>query len=140
MVTNENYKSFNKNKDIEELQSNLKQYKLKLEDLIIDFQFFETILNAPIYKTKVLNLFENLQRFKEDINGYKNEVSKLLEDISRQVKIITKKIECGDLICDNFFVQNHDSLDRSILNLLKNSHQFKAEMFQYLASVIKDLE
>ena len=131
------YKSYNAGKTIEELQYNMLQYRTRLKDLETEFQFFEFLLNAPIYHSTTINLFENLQQFKTTIRSCKKQSQKLVMGLSTHTNQIAQKIECEDLICDHFFIQNHDTLELEIDTFFDTLSGFKIRMFQYLESVIK---
>jgi hypothetical protein len=78
METKNIFKSFNEKKSIEELKYNMLQFKTKIEEELIEYKFYENLIEASIYKTNAINLFENLELFKKEINATENEASDLL--------------------------------------------------------------
>lgn len=51
---------------------------------------------------------------------------------------IDKKIECEDLLCDNFFIKEIDDLKYEIFNFLVDFTALKLKIFKYLQHVIID--
>ena len=137
METQNLYQSFNADKTIEELQYNLLQYKRTLESYIIEYSFFKYLLKSSIFKYNVINLFESLEQFKKDIMNLETATTELITKINSNRNQITKKIECDDLICDNYFIKEYDDLEKKIYDFLIIYSDFKSQMFQYLQSVIK---
>jgi hypothetical protein len=135
-----NYNSFNENKSIEELLHNMLQFKKRLEEVIIEYKFYKNLLEASIYKLNAINLFERLEEFKKDINTTEKEALELLQEIKSYSNLITNKIECEDLVCDNFFIKIHDELENKIYELFIKNTNLKLKCFQYLESVLKAKE
>ncbi len=136
MEIKNDFKSFNENKSIEELKYNILQFKTRLEELIIEYKFYKNLLEASIYKSNTINLFENLEQFKKDINIAEKEALELLKEINSHSNSIVNKIECEDLVCDNFFIKIQDELEKKIHQLFIKSTNLKFEWFQYLESVL----
>jgi len=136
MKTKIEYKSFNNNKAIEELQYNLLQKRETLRNLIAEHQFYTFLLNAPIYKSLALNLFETLEGFKSEIEKVDQKTKMLLNEIGMQLYQIDKKIECQDLVCDNFFIKEIDNLEYKTSIFLIDIIDLKSRIFQYLQHVI----
>jgi hypothetical protein len=138
METKNIYKSFNDNKSIEELKYKLLQYNTRVEEEIIEYKFYQNLIEASIYKSNAINLFENLEMFKKEINATENEASELLKEIKLNSNSITNKIECEDLFCDNFFIKSYDELEEKTHSFFIKCTNFKIQMFQYLESVLKN--
>lgn len=136
METKNNFKSFNENKSINELKYNMLQFKTKIEAEIIEYKFYKKLIEASIYKTNAINLFENLELFKKDINATEKEAVELLSEINFHSNSISNKIECDDLLCDNFFIKSHDELEEKTHHFFMNCTKFKIRFFQYLESVL----
>ena len=130
------YKSFNTDKTIEELKYNLLQQRERFRNLIIAQEFYKKLLNAPIYKSHKLNLFETLENFKSELKNTVETTKELLNEIGMQLFQIDKKRECEDLVCDNFFVKQIDNLELKIHELLLEITALKLEMFEYYKEVI----
>jgi hypothetical protein len=131
------YKSFNENKSIEELKYNMLQYNKRLKEEIIEYKFYQNLIEASIFKSNTRNLFENLEMFKKDINNTENKALELLKEIEMHSNSISNKLECEDLFCDNFFIESHNDLEKKTYQFFIQCSNFKIKMFEYLESILK---
>ena len=136
METLEIYKSFNSNKSIEELQYNIIRDIQKLENLNLELEFYKSLIDKPIFKPHVMNLYESLVSFKNEIKGINKNRIGLLNEIYSHRNKIRNKIECEDLVCDNFFIRKHDDIELKAFNFYNKVSDFKSKWFQYIQSVI----
>ncbi|KGL62506.1 hypothetical protein [Polaribacter sp. Hel1_85] len=136
METENTYKSFNDNKSIEELKYNMLQFKIRLEEEIYENKFYKTLLEASIYKSNTRNLFENIEKFKQEIDTIENEALELLKEINSHSNSITHKIECDDLSCDNFFIESHNALEEKSYKFFIKCSGLKIQLFEYIESVL----
>tara|TARA_R110002051_G_scaffold31017_2_gene71157 strand:- start:169 stop:588 length:420 start_codon:yes stop_codon:yes gene_type:complete len=136
MKTKNEYKSFNTDKSIEELKYNLLQQRETFGNLIIEQEFYKKFLNAPIYQSEKLNLFEKLEGFKNELKQTAETNKLLLNEIGVQLFQIDKKVECDDLFCDNFFIKEIDTLELKIHNFLIKITALKLQMIEYFEDVI----
>lgn len=137
METQNTYISFNAEKTIEELQYKMLQYNTTLESFVVEYSFYMHLLKSEAFRPNVINLFEYLERFKKTLAHLETSTKSLIIEISSHNNQITKKIECEDLICDNYFIKEYDALENKIHNFLIEYSNFKSQMLPYLQSVIK---
>ncbi|WP_341215627.1 hypothetical protein [uncultured Wocania sp.] len=130
------YQSFNIDKSIEELQYNTLKEQTSLENLKFELYFYKMLLSKPIFKPHFMNLYERLTKFKNEIDTMNKNVVSLLNDLSNHAHQIRKKMECDDLVCDNFFVKKHDEIELKVFNFKTKIFNFKFRLFQYLESVM----
>ncbi len=131
------YKSFVANKTIEELQYQLLQYNENLHNLGKEIGFLRHMMNADIFKSETMNLFENLELFKDDLKTVNNIRISLIEETVNQMKQIRGKIECEDLVCDAFFTEEYELLESKIHTFLIKAVNLKLKIIEYLQGVIK---
>lgn len=136
MKTQETYKSFNSNKSIEELQYNISSAISILENLSLELEFYEHLLDKPIYKKHAINLYERLTNYKNEIKGINTKRVNLLNELYSHTNHIKIKIECEDLACDNYFVKEHEDIELKIFGFYNALSNFKFKLFQYLESVL----
>ena len=136
METLQTYKSFNENKSIEELEYNITKYITSLENLKFELHFYKVLLDKPIFKPHVLNLYEKFVKFKNEINSLNKNSSDLLDELSSHAHHIITKMECDNVACDSFFINRHDTLESKIFKLKIKIFNFKFRLFQYIESVI----
>ena len=64
MESQQIYKKSNNTKSLEEWLNSLKKQEMVLKELEREIQFYTTLLYKPIFKSRVMNLYETLARFK----------------------------------------------------------------------------
>lgn len=129
------YISYNSNKSIEELQYNLSNHVSVLENLKFELQFYIALLEKPIFKSHILNLYENLINFKNELSEIDESRTMLLNKLVKEIIKISNKIECDDLACDSYFISEYDTLDQKIFNYYQVVSNFKIGLFEYTQSV-----
>ena len=123
------YKSFNSNKTIEELQYNILKDITQFENLKLELEFYKYLIEKPVFKTHIMNLYERLVSFKNEIKMINETLIDLLNEIYAHAKHIENKIECEDLTCDNFFIKEHDDIELKIFNFHITISDFKLTIF-----------
>ena len=117
---------------------NMLQYKARLQGIKIEQEFFKFLVEASIFRPKIINLFERLEQYKSGIHQTGKKTINLLNEVDSHINKITNKIECDNLACDDFFIKIHEALEHNIFNFFVESEGSKVEIFQYLQSVIKN--
>lgn len=138
METTIKYQSFNQNRTIEELQYNLILHRTNLRNTIKELEFYTFLVGASIYKSETINLFEKLALFKKEAIKIEDKGKILLTEVGMQLFQINKKLECGDLVCDQFFIHTIDQLEKDIHAFLYTLSDLKSKIFQYLQHVIPE--
>ncbi len=138
METLQVFKSFNDNKSIEELEFNITKGEASLENFKFELQFYNSLLDKPIFKPHEMNLYETLLKFKNEIHALNENCKDLLSELNSHAHQIRIKIECEDMACDNFFIKNHDAIQLKVFNFKIKIFNFKFRLFQYLESVINN--
>jgi hypothetical protein len=130
---------YNSNKAIDELLYNTSQFKQKLMKLDEELRFCKFLIEARIFKPRVMNLFETLMIFDKKIDLHTIRIENLLLELKSHSIKITNKIECNDLECDMFFIKTQDKLERKSHNFITDVENLKSQIFQYLKSTIKNV-
>ncbi|MFT5848180.1 MAG: hypothetical protein ACJARX_001383 [Psychroserpens sp.] len=130
---------YNSNKAIDELLYNTSQFKQKLMKLDEELRFCKFLIEARIFKPRVMNLFETLMIFDKKIDLHTIRIENLLLELKSHSNKITNKIECNDLECDMFFIKTQDKLERKSHNFITDVENLKSQIFQYLKSTIKNV-
>lgn len=136
METLEFYRSFNGSKTIEELQYNISKAISKLENLELELEFYNVLLEKPIYKSHMLNLFERLSGFQKEVKTLDKKREDLLQDLHSHSNLIKNKLECQDMACDSFFIKAQDTMEMRVVNFQNSLSDFKFKLFPYLKSVL----
>lgn len=139
MKTHQAYKSFNTEKSIVELQYNMLGYVVRLKYLKEELEFLNFLVNASIYKANMMDLFENLEHFKKEIQRNLTKCDLLLIEANLKASQIVNKIECDELACDNYFIDAQNSLEQNIYEFNIENNLLKSEIANYLRGVIKTI-
>ncbi|WP_188650711.1 hypothetical protein [Yeosuana aromativorans] len=135
MEPQQGYKSFRGAKSLEELQYNLTKHLVWLRDLKFELEFYMAILDRPIFKNNIMNLFENLSRLKKDISQLEDKRMVLFHQISSRLKHM-KKAKGQDNDLSQLFKDNYDDAEKEMFNFSDKISNFKFGFFQYMQSVI----
>ncbi len=138
MESQQIYKSISNTKSLEECADNLIKQEKMLIELEPELQFYITLLYKPIFKSRVMNLYETLARFKYDLDHLDENRIKLLSKISTQLNQITSKIESKEVPFDNFLRDNMNDLNTEILKFYERIANLKSGLFEYIQSTILD--
>ncbi|MDG1730390.1 MAG: hypothetical protein P8K68_08790 [Algibacter sp.] len=136
METIKTYKSFTEHKSIEELQYNILTDLTSIENIKFELKFYKLLLEKPIFKSHVFNLYETLVRFKKEIKTLEENSQDLLNQLNSHAKQLRVKMECEDMVCDNFFIKTHDAIKQKTFNFKTTVFNFKFRLFQYVEGVI----
>lgn len=132
------YISFNSHKSIEELQYNISRNIITIENFKFEFQFYKSLLNKTIFKPHVINLYERLTGFKNEIVAINKSNISLINELNSLAHHIRNKIECDDMACDFFFIKQQDDLELKVFNHKAEIFNFKFKLFQYIESVVNN--
>ena len=136
METMNLYKNLNRDMSNEELMDIAHQWRVELEFLEHELLFLKNLLDSNIYEKNTMNLFENLQLFKGEIDNLNEERANLLDKVHTYHTQLSKKIECDDLSCDMFYMQLQEKMAFNITTFLDESKNLKLLLFEYIQSVI----
>lgn len=136
METKPVYKSFNSNKSLEELLYFITNDLQRLTELKIELQFYTILIDKPIFIKNVMNLFEKLSELKNDIIQLEKTRMKLLIKLKSHINLISNKIVCQDTVCDIFFIDAYNEVDKETFNFDKEILNFKSRYYEYIQGVI----
>ena len=132
MESQQIYKSINHSKSLEECLNNLTKQKIVLKELERELQFYTTLLYKPIFKSRVMNLYETLARFKYDLGHLEENRLKLLSKISHHINDLTDKIKYKDIVLDAILIDTLNDLESEIYNYFDSVSSLKLKLFEYI--------
>lgn len=136
METKSEFKSFYRDKTMEELNYDIKIWKKQIEFLQHDFDFLKNVLDSNIYNSGIINLFENLQLHKTKIEDLSKEASIILDKFISHEEHLQIYLECDDINFDYFFIETHAKIEYDFVAFLQKSNNIKQQLFEYIQSVI----
>ena len=138
MESQQIYKSINTTKYLEECLNILTKQEIVLKELERELQFYTTLLYKPIFKSRVMNLYETLARFKYDLGHLEENRLKLLSKISHHINDLTDKIKYKDIVLDAILIDTLNDLESEIYNYFDSVSSLKLKLFEYIESTILD--
>lgn len=138
MKSQQIYKDNNNIKSLKACLDNLKKQEMVLKELERELQFYNTLLYKPIFKSRVMNLYETLARFKYDLGHLDENRLKLMGKISTQLNQISCKIENKEVTLDNILKDNINELETEISKFQEGLFGLKLGLFEYIQSTILD--
>ena len=138
MESQQIYKDNNNIKSLKACLDNLKKQEMALKELEREIQFYATLLYKPIFKSRVMNLYETLARFKYDLGHLEENRLKLLSKISHHINDLTDKIKYKDIVLDAILIDTLNDLESEIYNYFDSVSSLKLKLFQYIESTILD--
>lgn len=138
MKSQQIYKDNNNIKSLKACLDNLKKQEMVLKELERELQFYNTLLYKPIFKSRVMNLYETLARFKYDLGHLDENRLKLMGKISTQLNQISCKIENKEVTLDNILKDNINELETEISKFQEGLSGLKLGLFEYIQSTILD--
>lgn len=138
MESQQIYKKSNNTKSLEELLNNLTKKELMLKELELELQFYTTLLYKPIFKSRVMNLFETLARFKYNLGHLDECRLKLISKIGRHKNYLNDKIKSEEKAMDTLLMDTLNDLESEIFNFLVSVSNLKLKLFEYIESTILD--
>ncbi|HEY5686781.1 MAG TPA: hypothetical protein VIS27_00575 [Yeosuana sp.] len=138
MESQQIYNDYNNTKSLQEWLKNFKKQEMVLKELERELQFYTTLLYKPIFKSRVMNLYETLARFKYDLGYLDEDRLKLMGKISTRLNQISSKIENKEVTFDNILKNNINELEIEISKFHEELSSLKLGLFEYIQSTILD--
>ncbi|MGB5481393.1 MAG: hypothetical protein WBM91_09960 [Eudoraea sp.] len=111
-------------------------WKLTLGYIETETRFIDQLLNAQIYKENTPNLFERLQKFKHEIKTRVKETKNLKKEIAEYEDKLQGILECQDISCDTFYLENHKELKDRYEEFYTGLNDTKTRVFNYIGGML----
>ncbi|WP_324721085.1 hypothetical protein [Salinimicrobium sp. HB62] len=131
-------RSFSANeKEIERLLKEYSRWKERLSYFSEEINFLNQYLGADIFQKNVLNLYERLQIFYDELQNFKRESLELIRELHNHRYDIEGILECEDISCEVFYHNQHLKLEQRILDFAQKFRKFKLEIFSFTAKYLR---
>ena len=101
-----------------------------------EIQFINRMLKADLYKENAPNLFERLQEFTHEIKTKTRETKNLKRKVTEYEESIRGILECQDLSCDTYYLENHKALKERFEKFYIDMNAYKTKVFDYTGSIL----
>lgn len=131
-------RSFSANeKEIDRLLKENNAWKATLSYISEEINFFILFLTADIFRKNILNLYEKLQLFYDELQEYKKENIELIREVHNHRYDIEGILECEDISCEVFYHEEHIKLGKRVADFSEKFRKFKLEIYSYTGSNLR---
>jgi hypothetical protein len=137
MESNIIYKSFSKDKTIEELLYNISLWISDYAFINIELSFIKRLIKAYPFSSTTPNLYERLQLFILELDNFEQAKNNILVKINDYDK---KLIECEEtkaIDLDHLYLAEYEKLAEEVFMYLKHYKNLKIRIFEYINGLIK---
>ena len=129
--------SIRRDRSIEELHSEIQQWKSNLQFMDDELIFIDRLLNSYVFQPNTPNLFERLQDYKSRLKHAKISKQEVCHHISRHENTLGGILECTDSLCDLGYYRKHDKLQATVAECLEGFQELKSGIFNYAGGILK---
>ena len=131
-------RSFSANeKEIDRLLSENRSWKEELSYISEEINFLILFLTADIFKKNVLNLYERLQIYYNDLQDFKKENIELVREVHNHRYDIEGILECEDISCEVFYHDEHIKLGQRISDFADKFKTLKMDIYLYTGNNLR---
>ncbi|MGB5203478.1 hypothetical protein [Eudoraea sp.] len=113
-----------------------KRWKSMLEYKENEISFINRLLSSKAFKGTTPNLFERLEKFKDEGKNYDDKTKNLKKEISEYANELKGFLECDDISCDTFYFENHEVLKNRFEEFYLEFNEYKTKVFNYTGGVL----
>lgn len=122
---------------IEELQQEREAWITKMAHLTWDIQFFRKFLKSVQFRP-VPNLYEKISEFLNELNSCRGDLQELNQDIQNHRFDLEGMLECDDVSCDNFYLEQHRKLENKVRSFINHMRNLQTQIVSYTADLLID--
>ncbi|GAB2776584.1 hypothetical protein GCM10010465_24020 [Actinomadura fibrosa] len=104
-------------------------WKKQLSYTTEEINFLHQLLTADIYQKNILNMYEKLQLFSNDLENFRSENIEFTMEVHNHRYDIEGMLECEDISCEIFYHDEHLKLENRIQEFLERFRNYKLEVF-----------
>lgn len=119
---------------IEELQLEREGWIEQLSHLTWDIHFFRKLLKAHVFRP-VPNLYEKISEFSDELSTCREDLQELNQDLQNHRFDLEGMIECDDVSCDNFYLDQHKKLGKKVREFKNHMRNLQSQIVTYTADL-----
>jgi len=136
MESNIIYKSFSKDKTIEELLYNISLWTSEYAFINIELAFIKRLIKAYPFSATIPNLYERLQLFILELDNFEQAKNNILVEINNYDKKLLKSEETKALDPDHLYLVEYEKLAEEVFMYMKHYKNLKIRIFEYINGLI----
>lgn len=136
MESNIIYKSFSKDKTIEELLYNISLWTSEYAFINIELAFIKRLIKAYPFSATIPNLYERLQLFILELDNFEQAKNNILVEINNYDKKLLESEETNALDPDHLYLVEYEKLAEEVFMYMKHYKNLKIRIFEYINGLI----
>lgn len=136
MESNIIYKSFSKDKTIEELLYNISLWTSEYAFINIELAFIKRLIKAYPFSATIPNLYERLQLFILELDNFEQAKNNILVEINNYDKKLLESEETKSLDPDHLYLVEYEKLAEEVFMYMKHYKNLKIRIFEYINGLI----
>ena len=136
MIKQIKHKTFSRDKSIDELHYGTEKWSAELDFSAFELPFLRQLIKSYPYKNTIPNLFENIQLFMKHLDKIEGELPVLIKEIRNHNNQLEGKLECNDVSCDDFYLDEYNQLSENIFDYLQDYKNLKIEIYSFMRGII----
>lgn len=136
MESNIVYKSFSKDKTIEELLYNISLWTSEYAFINIELAFIKRLIKAYPFSATIPNLYERLQLFILELDNFEQAKNNILVEINNYDKKLLASEETKSLDPDHLYLVEYEKLAEEVFMYMKHYKNLKIRIFEYINGLI----
>lgn len=136
MESNIVYKSFSKDKTIEELLYNISLWTSEYTFINIELAFIKRLIKAYPFSATIPNLYERLQLFILELDNFDQAKNNILVEINNYDKKLLESEETKALDPDHLYLIEYEKLAEEVFMYMKHYKNLKIRIFEYINGLI----
>jgi len=136
MESNIIYKSFSKDKTIEELLYNISLWTSEYAFINIELAFIKRLIKAYPFSATIPNLYERLQLFILELDNFEQAKNNILIRINDFDKKLMESEETKPLNIGHLYLIDYEKLAEEVFMYMKHYKDLKIRIFEYINGLI----
>ncbi|MCG2462247.1 hypothetical protein K8352_15915 [Flavobacteriaceae bacterium F89] len=123
--------------EVELLHLESQQWTSSLNFIKDEIVFIGHLLDSYIFEPDTPNLFERLQDYRDSLKNIISTTSEVCKQISIHDNDLGGMLECKDKSFDQAYCHRHDQLKATVVELMMDFQNFKADIFNYAGGILR---
>jgi tRNA splicing ligase len=136
MESGQVYKSFSRDKTIEELLYNTSLWTSEFDFIHIELAFIKRLIRAYPFSSTIPNLYERLQLFILELDNFEKEKNNIAEKINNYHLTLNENPEINTLESGHFYPLEYEKLAEEVFMYLIHYKKLKIQIFEYINGLI----
>lgn len=130
------YKSFARDKTIDELLYKTSLWTAEFDFIISELAFIKRLIKAYPFTATIPNLYERLQLFTLELDNFEKEKNSISEKIINFRNKISENPETNILESGHFYLLEYEKLAEEVFMYLMHYKNLKIQIFEYINGLI----